>query len=175
MKVICYGDSNTYGYDPRGPFGGRFKEPWPELLARETGWQVINEGENGREIPKSAVPFPADTDLLIIMLGTNDLLQFWSPEAACEKLERFLREIKIPVLLIAPPTMKMGAWVEDPDLIEDCKTLADCYRNLSRRLSIRFADAGEWNIPLAYDGVHMTEEGNKKFAENLLALLRKGE
>ena len=33
MKVICYGDSNTYGYDPRLPLGGRYDHPWPELLA----------------------------------------------------------------------------------------------------------------------------------------------
>ena len=24
MKVICFGDSNTYGYDPRSYFGGRY-------------------------------------------------------------------------------------------------------------------------------------------------------
>ena len=29
MKVICYGDSNTYGYDPRDPLGGRYDMPWP--------------------------------------------------------------------------------------------------------------------------------------------------
>ena len=44
MKVICFGDSNTYGYDPRGPFGSRYDRPWPDLLAELTGWQVINQG-----------------------------------------------------------------------------------------------------------------------------------
>ena len=46
-----------------------------DILAEETGWTVRNLGENGREIPTSVPDFPADTDLLIIMLGTNDLLQ----------------------------------------------------------------------------------------------------
>ena len=92
MKVICYGDSNTYGYDPRDPRGSRYEMPWPEILAEKTHWQVINQGENGREIPKTAVTFPADTDLLMVMLGTNDLLQFWSPEAACKKMEHFLKK-----------------------------------------------------------------------------------
>ena len=34
MKIICYGDSNTYGYDGDSAFGGRFPETerWPELL-----------------------------------------------------------------------------------------------------------------------------------------------
>ena len=44
MKVVCYGDSNTWGYDPRGYFGGQYDHPWPEILAVKTGWNVVNEG-----------------------------------------------------------------------------------------------------------------------------------
>ena len=57
MKVICFGDSNTYGYDPRGYFGGRYDADsrWVDILSVETGWTVCNMGQNGREIP-SAVP-----------------------------------------------------------------------------------------------------------------------
>ena len=72
MNVICFGDSNTYGYDPRSYLGGRYAADsrWVDILAEETGWTVRNLGENGREIPTSVPDFPADTDLLIIMLGT---------------------------------------------------------------------------------------------------------
>ena len=28
MKLWCFGDSNTYGYDPCGFFGGRYAAPW---------------------------------------------------------------------------------------------------------------------------------------------------
>ena len=50
MKVLCFGDSNTYGYDPRGFFGDRYdaEDRWPELLAQMTHWEVINLGANGR-------------------------------------------------------------------------------------------------------------------------------
>ena len=77
MNIICFGDSNTYGYDPRGYFGGRYDTDcrWVDILAAETGWAVCNIGQNGREIPSAAPAFPDDTDLLIVMLGTNDLLQ----------------------------------------------------------------------------------------------------
>ena len=97
MKVICFGDSNTYGYDPRGYFGGRYDADsrWVDILAAETGWAISNMGQNGREIPTSAPPFPSDTDLLIVMLGTNDLLQGRSPEQAAERLERFLVGISL--------------------------------------------------------------------------------
>lgn len=90
MNVICFGDSNTYGYDPRGYFGGRYDADsrWVDILAAETGWIVHNMGQNGREIPGGAAPaFPADTDLLIVMLGTNDLLQGKSPDQAARKAE----------------------------------------------------------------------------------------
>ena len=82
MKVICFGDSNTFGYDPRSYFGGRYDgdNRWVDILAVKTGWKVCNMGVNGREIPSSAPQFPADTDLLIVMLGTIDLLQGKSPE-----------------------------------------------------------------------------------------------
>ena len=39
--------------------------------------------------------FPDDTDLLIVMLGTNDLLQGRSPEQAAERLERFLTAVPV--------------------------------------------------------------------------------
>lgn len=97
MNTICFGDSNTYGYDPRSYFGGRYdaNSRWVDILAAETGWTVYNMGQNGREIPSAVPILPADTDLLIVMLGTNDLLQGRSPELATERLERFLSGISL--------------------------------------------------------------------------------
>ena len=113
MNVICFGDSNTYGYDPRSYFGGRYDagSRWVDILAAETGWTICNMGQNGREIPSSAPSFSADTDLMIVMLGTNDLLQGRSPEQAAEKLESFLSGIPMDrkkILLIAPPPVAWG-------------------------------------------------------------------
>ena len=177
MKVICFGDSNTYGYDPRSYFGGRYDADsrWVDILAAETGWTVRNMGQNGREIPPSAPGFPTDTDLLIIMLGTNDLLQGRSPEQATERLERFLAGITLDrsrILLIAPPPVALGEWVPSPQLIDDSHAFARLCRALAERMGIRFADAGTWDIPLTYDGVHFTEQGHKAFAAGLLEELR---
>ena len=177
MKVICFGDSNTYGYDPRGYFGGRYDADsrWVDILAAETGWTVCNMGQNGREIPSAAPAFPADTDLLIVMLGTNDLLQGCSPEQAAERLERFLSGIPLnrsKILLIAPPPVALGAWVPSAKLINDSRTFARLCQTSAEQLGIRFADAGRWNIPLAYDGVHFTEQGHKAFAAGLLEELK---
>ena len=177
MKVICFGDSNTYGYDPRGYFGGCYDADnrWVDILAAETGWTVCNMGQNGREIPSSAPAFPDDTDLLIVMLGTNDLLQGRSPEQAAERLERFLVAVLLKpsrILLIAPPPMALGEWVPSQQLIDNSHTFALLCGSLAEQLGIHFADAEKWGISLAYDGVHFTEQGHKAFAAGLLEELK---
>jgi len=177
MNVICFGDSNTYGYDPHSWFGGRYDADsrWVDILAAETGWTVCNLGQNGREIPATAPAFPEDTDLLIVMLGTNNLLQGCSPESASGKLERFLSGISLPrdkLLLIAPPPLALGEWVSSQQLIDSSKTFARCCRELAERMGIRFSDAGQWDITLAYDGVHFTEQGHRAFVAGLLEELR---
>lgn len=76
MNIICFGDSNTYGYDPRSCCGERYDADnwWVDILVAETSWNVCNMGQNGRETPSFAPAFPDHTDLLSVMLGTNDLL-----------------------------------------------------------------------------------------------------
>ena len=175
MKVLCFGDSNTYGYDPRSFLGGRYspESRWVDLLAARTGWDVCNLGENGRAIPRYAPSLPAGIDLLVVMLGTNDLLQGEAPPAVAGKMERFLRALPLPpqnILLIAPPPMALGEWVPEPALVEASRALARQYRTLAARLGVRFADAGAWDIPLAYDGVHFTAEGHRAFAAGLFRI-----
>lgn len=177
MNIICFGDSNTYGYDPRSYFGGRYDADsrWVDILAAETGWTVCNMGQNGREIPASAPAFPDDTDLLIVMLGTNDLLQGRSLEQAAERLERFLAAVPLErskILLIAPPPLTLGEWVPSQQLIDDSHTFAWFCQTLAEQMGIRFADAGKWDITLAYGGVHFTEQGHKAFAAGLLEKLK---
>ena len=177
MNVICFGDSNTYGYDPRGYFGGRYDgdNRWVDILAAETGWTISNMGQNGREIPSATPAFPADTDLLIVMLETNDLLQGCSPQQAAERLERFLAAVPLDrnkLLLIAPPPVTLGEWVPSPQLIDGSRAFARLCQSMAERMGIRFADAGKWDIPLAYDGVHFTEKGHRAFAAGLLEEIR---
>jgi lysophospholipase L1-like esterase len=146
-----------------------------DILAAKTGWTISNMGQNGRAIPSAAPAFPADTKLLIVMLGTNDLLQGCSPTQAAERLARFLSGVSLDrskVLLIAPPPMVLGEWVASQQLIDDSRTFARLCQDLAEQLGIRFADAGRWDIPLAYDGVHFTELGHRTFAIKLLEELK---
>lgn len=176
MRVVCYGDSNTYGYDPRSILGERYMPDarWVDIVAERTGWIFDNQGQNGQMIPKTSWNISEATDILIIMLGTNDLLQSGCADTVAEKMDRFLSGIESywkKILLIAPPPMRLGAWVPDSILIAESVRLGIFYKELASRFNIRFADAGAWNISIAFDGVHFTEEGHRSFAEGILQVL----
>ena len=172
MKVLCIGDSNTYGYDPRSFLGGRYPKTdrWVDILAHRTGWEILNLGENGRSVPQGPVCLPAKADLVIVMLGTNDLLQGEPPDRTVERMKHFLQGLLAQgekILLVAPPPMAPGQWVTDQALVDASRLLARRYRELAGQLKIRFADAGAWNVTLAYDGVHFTQEGHRAFADGI--------
>ncbi|RKX76102.1 MAG: hypothetical protein DRP87_12850 [Spirochaetes bacterium] len=92
MRILCYGDSNTWGFRPFT--GGRYPEShrWPAVLGRYLGedYEVVEEGLNGRTIG-NLMPgnFPLNGlrylesfllrekpfDVIIIYLGINDLFK----------------------------------------------------------------------------------------------------
>lgn len=99
--VLCFGDSNTWGYDPDASFGTPFpvRHPhdvrWTGVLARElgAGWRVIEEGQNGRttvfadphtpyrkglDYLPAALESHKPLDAVVLMLGTNDLKAIFS-------------------------------------------------------------------------------------------------
>lgn len=189
MKIVCFGDSNTYGYDPRSFLGDRYEPEcrWVNILSDQLGSTVINAGENGREIPhnkwqiadvKRRLAEEKTFDLLLVMLGTNDLLQGNPVSGIVNRMEGFLRETEVSadrIVLIAPPVLRLGEWVASRSLVETSIELNKAYQRLAEDLGIGFVDAGEWNLSLAFDGVHLTQEAHRIFAENLLCYLRKGE
>lgn len=185
-RVVCYGDSNTYGCDPRSYLMERYPESirWTSLLMRY-GWEVCNEGENGRSIPRHGRETDRavqalcriDADVLTVMLGSNDLLQNPSLSASecSERMEHFLAALlhadywKRPrkILLIAPPPMSLGAWVSDERVIAVSRCLGSCFERTARLLGINFADAGDWEIDLTFDGVHFSEAGHLAFSKGI--------
>jgi lysophospholipase L1-like esterase len=94
-RILCYGDSNTWGYDPDGnavstyfvryPWDVRWTGVLQTLLG--DGYVVIEEGLNGRStvwddpiVPyrngiahiEACIDSQSPLDLVIVMLGTND-------------------------------------------------------------------------------------------------------
>lgn len=181
LRIVCFGDSNTYGYDPRGYFGDRYgaEDRWTDLLAKQTGYEVINGGANGRQIPRSSYTLRLLTehtpvDIFLIMLGTNDLLQGVTAKEVATRMETFLTSL-LPytkqILLVAPPPMKRGAWVPTDELVIESIYLAEEYSLLAKKLNIPFVDTRHWNIELTFDGVHFTEVGHHSFAVRLIECL----
>ena len=181
VRILCFGNSNTFGYDPRGFFGDRYgtEDRWVDLLAKQTGHDCINAGANGREIPRNPYALQlltehAPVDVFLVMLGTNDLLQGASAKEAADRMEAFLNQL-LPhckqVLLICPPPMRRGAWVPTDELVAESIHLAEEYKLLAETLNIPFVDTREWNIELTFDGVHFTEEGHHSFATHLMEVI----
>ena len=137
--VLCFGDSNTFGYNPRT--GGRYPSyfRYPSVLARFLGedYTVIDEGLNGRTTafpldgvewlsglyairPAIAAHYPVDT--LVIMLGTNDCAVSLglSAEEITHGMEKLIRAAQaillekqgaIPrIILICPPHIEESVW-----------------------------------------------------------------
>lgn len=194
-RMICFGDSNTFGYDAGSRLGRRLEEEerWPEVLAGLTGCDLVNEGMNGREIPEGwflerfdkMLEEDAPFDILAVMLGTNDILNSFRPDAseAGRKMEAFLlHALNHPqisgdgnrILLIAPPGIDIGRYGEEEEVFDrEARALGPVYRQIAERLGLRTADTRDWDIPLAHDGVHFTGEGQKKFARKLFESLVK--
>ena len=183
-RILCFGDSNTFGYDPRSYFGSQYPADvrWTGLL-QNVGWEVANCGQNGRCIPREP-QFPAVADLLrrvradvvTVMLGSNDLLNGATAEQTVECMKALLRCMKgdagtANILLIAPPPIQLGDWVQTRELIDESKHLSELYHALADQLGIAFADAGEWGVALTFDGVHFSPEGHMAFAEGLIHTL----
>lgn len=97
QTILCFGDSNTWGYDPSSTASAGYPVRyapdvrWTGALARHlgSGFQVIAEGQNGRTTVhddptavaprngRKALPILLEThkpiDTVVLMLGSNDL------------------------------------------------------------------------------------------------------
>ncbi|MBE6908223.1 MAG: lipase [Ruminococcaceae bacterium] len=184
-RILCLGDSNTFGFDPRDFLGSRYPAGvrWTGRL-QGMGAEVCNMGQNGLSIPNEAqLPVLADTlrrgeafDVVTVMLGSNDLLGGATPEETAARMEPLLRCIAenaegARVVLIAPPPMQSGEWVAESALLDASARLGGLYRALAEKLGVTFADAGGWGVSLTFDGVHFSPEGHEAFAKGLAAIV----
>lgn len=187
-KVLCYGDSNTYGYDPRD--GGRYiaEHRWVDILESDE-LCLINEGLNGREIPTCDYEYKylerivrqnLHCDMMILALGVNDAYNMRHSKAdkiadrwrttfnQVPALSEY-RNLGKTIVLVAPPVGFVDGWGSDSEknIIEALTNLPREYEKLANELSIEFADSNKWDIEMSFDGVHFSELGHKNFAKGI--------
>ncbi|MGI6176713.1 MAG: SGNH/GDSL hydrolase family protein [Christensenellales bacterium] len=207
IRILCYGDSNTWGHDP-GTWQ-RLETRWTQVLTGELGLQaaVLEEGLNGRTTVwddpiegdkngKKQLVCCLDSqrplDLIILMLGTNDLkmrfnLSAWEIALGAGCLvqlakDHFVRsQLPVPRILLVSPV-----WIH-PDIIhsslfcpmfgglhahERSKEFAQHYAAIADEYGCDFFDAASVAAASPIDGVHLDAAEHEKLGKALACKVR---
>jgi lysophospholipase L1-like esterase len=198
--VLCFGDSNTHGSPPVPHLGasGRYDRNtrWPGLLATHLGpdWHVIEEGHPGRTtvhddpiegahrngitVLPSMLESHKPLDVVILMLGTNDLKGRFSvnPTDIALSLERLIGVIRSfacgpngtapGILLVAPPPIvEIGCLAE---MFEGGQAkshgISAAIAAAAARANVSFLDAGAHIAVSPIDGIHYDEGAHRTLA-----------
>lgn len=199
--VLAFGDSLTWGYDPVTQARHKREDRWPAALAEALGGrvEVIAEGLNGRTTAfddhladcdrngARILPTLLDThkplDLVVLMLGTNDMKpavhgraiaarQGMARLAAIIRKHDWTLGAEVPgILLVAPPPICETA---NPDFaamfagsIEESHMLASMYADLADDLECGFFDAATVAETTPADGVHLDAANTKAIGKAL--------
>lgn len=201
--ILCYGDSNTWGYDPET--GGRFARDtrWTGVLRRVLGdeYEIIEEGLNGRTtvwddpieeykngktyfVPCLESHWPVD--LVILMLGTNDLKTrfglsaFDIAQGACalvsaaQQINSRTSGAAPAVLLLAPPPL--GKLTLFAEMFEGAEAkshkFADYYRAVTDERGSAFFDTATVIASSDIDGIHFEKSEHAKLGNALAGKVR---
>ena len=188
MKLVCIGDSLTYGY------GVPSNACWVELLKIHLNIEVINKGINGdttagilsRSYRDIIEQNPA---YVIIMAGTNDIIMDYPLKLVKDNIELLVKEVKenniIPILALQPPIVTALAktfWDEEIDYEKANENLlnyinwAKIYADEKNIALVNFYDSfmKEQNINNLYcDGIHLNASGHKLMFEIISDLFSK--
>ena len=195
--ILCFGDSNTYGYIPGSGKRYPIQTRWPRVLAAllGDGYDVIEEGLSGRTTVFGDLIEPGrcglDTilpcvmsheplDLIVIMLGTNDTKSRfhvtaqeigYGMEELIMKIGGYYhyRQGMPEILLVSPvPLGDMSNAVEFNEASrQKSLLLADIYRQIADTFHCHFLDAGSVTTELGSDGIHLTAQGHTALAAAL--------
>ena len=202
-NIMCYGDSNTYGESPEG--NGRYPrhERWTGILQDRLGgdYHIIEEGLNGRtsvwedpvegdkcglrQLP-SILASHTPLDLLIIMLGTNDLKHRFSATATdislamermvktAQSVDNYTSEKPFRILLVCPAEVRPTTFLGEVfgDRSGTTKKLPALYEAVAQRCGVHFLNIAQYAQPSELDGLHFDRENHKKVAAAMETKIR---
>jgi acyl-CoA thioesterase-1 len=166
-QVLALGDSLTQGA------GVTHEQAWPDLLARKTGWVVVNGGVNG-DTSEAALRRLQDLleqhnpVLVLVTLGGNDMLHNIPQQQTIANLERILTLIKAhgakPVLLATPSPSPMRVVFQN-------LSAPDFYRKVAEAQHVPLIEAAIADVlsdpTLKVDALHPNAEGHVRLAEKI--------
>lgn len=193
-RILCFGDSNTYGYIPSG--SGRYEENirWTGILQKKLASEVtiieeglcgrttvfqdkIRYGRRGVEMLPILLETHAPLDLVIVMLGTNDCKTVYgaSAEVIGKGMEQIVGQIKslLPnseILLVSPIWLGEDVWKPeyDPEFnresVKVSRRLKAVYQKIAERNNCMFLAASDFSKPSSVDMEHLDEKGHAELA-----------
>lgn len=203
--IVCYGDSNTWGYAPSTSSRYDIHTRWPGVLRDSlgSGWWVIEEGLSGRTTVHDDALEPGRCgkdylmpcllthkpfDILLIMLGTNDLKRrFDLPPSDVALGAQLLAEMALAsdagidnappeIVLISPPPLAPLAGTRFEEMFaggyEKSLKLAPYYRAAAEELGCHFLDAGTVVSTSPGEGIHWEAEEHGKLGTHVAAYVR---
>ena len=209
--ILCYGDSNTWGTNPKDWTRYSHRIRWPMVLKEllddgymgyDPPYWVVEEGLGGRTTCRED-PVEGDKnglrqlppileshkpiDIVVVMLGTNDLKIRYSPCAydiawGVGRLVSLIKDSKTgpdgispKVLVICPPPV-----IDTPvlkgilgDCVELSRQLPPIYHQFASENGAEFLDAGTIINSSPSDGVHLEVEEHRKLAEAIAEKIKK--
>lgn len=204
-SILCYGDSNTWGSNPADETRYPPDVRWPGALRLSLGegYHVVEEGLRGRTTTwndplalfdrngRTFLPVCLEThtplDLVILLLGTNDLKQRWglSPFDIAHGAQILVELIQASrtgpggsaprVLLICPPPLATltGRFIHDFEGgAEKSRRLAPFYQAVAEEYGCAFLDAGQVVTTSDLDGVHWAAEEHLKLGQAAAEIVR---
>lgn len=204
--VLCYGDSLTWGYSAEGPGRHAYQDRWPSVLAAELGGgvTVIAEGLNGRttafddhladcdrngaRVLPTILQTHAPLDLIIIMLGANDMKPFICGRAigakqGMQRLVKIVRGHIYPhgyeapgILLVSPPPISSTGDADFDAMFDggatESKKLAKLYAGIADEMGCGFFDGGSVAKTTPLDGVHLDAQNTRAIGRGLAPAVR---
>jgi lysophospholipase L1-like esterase len=209
-RVLCYGDSNTWGSATVPRPDGRYAWPerWPGILAARLGpsWMVIEEGLPGRTTVHSdpiegawlngasyLVPCLRShrpLDVVVIMLGTNDLkarcgVTPFDIAEGVGTLLTILRQAEAgnnagmpKAMVVCPPPIRatFGELPEFGDMFEagheKSLRLKPQYERVAKLHGAYFLDAGSLITSSAFDGIHLDADMHMRLGEAIAVAIK---
>jgi lysophospholipase L1-like esterase len=206
-SILCYGDSNTWGCIPlQGPEPARRFPPerrWPGVLRRELGdgfWVVeaglngrttvwddpLEPHRNGRELLLPTLLTHQPLDLVVVMLGTNDLKRRLGGSAAeIAAGAGMLVDIvgasgcgpegdsPQTLLVCPPPVLEVDPFDDEfQGASEKSRRLSGHYAEAAAARSCAFLDAGSVIASSEVDGIHLDEPEHERLGIAVAAQVR---